>query len=467
MEWLRLALAIVVPALLGLQLAARHVPATPARGWLIAGYGLLAGLVLWPLLLRLWAVCGLPLGFWPPLAFAVLVLVALRCWPGRYSPAALPETVPASVLPLGRATRLLCILLLALLSLRLLSLALEIVWRPLFPWDATMHWATKARVWFEWQHFVPFVSNDEWLGLGGQGVFTDHHPDYPVTVPVWQYWLATALGRWDPSLINLPWLLCYASLGTAFYGQARVTGAPRMDVLVFTFFLLTMPLLNTHVALAGYADLFLATAFGLTLMALHNGSRGGQAWQWRLAVFCALSCLLMKNEGFFWMLTVLPGLWVARRRDAASVLLAIAGIAVVVALVLWQFPPDVAVVGHSLSSLDLGYRPGALYGILRSLLVLGNWHLALWYLVLLIALLMWRRPGVLPVAGPLIVSLSAACILFLCLFTVTEYAVGAIRQTAAGRIGLHLMPGVVFLLFVLHGQLRRMEARSPLPGAPG
>ncbi len=467
MEWLRLVLALALPALLGLQLAARHVPATPARGWLIAGYGLLAGLVLWPLLLRLWAACGLPLGFWPPLGLAVLLLLALRCWPGRHAASATSGGAPVSVPPAGRVTRLLCIVLLALLSLRLLSLALEVFWRPLFPWDATMHWATKARVWFEWQRFVPFVSNDEWLGLAGQAVFTDHHPYYPVTVPVWQYWLATALGRWDPALINLPWLLCYCSLGAAFYGQARATGAPPMEVLVFTFFLLTLPLLNTHVALAGYADLFLATAFGLTLMALHNASRDGQPWQWRLALFCALSCLLIKNEGFFWMLTVLPGLWVARRRDARSVLLAIAGIAVGVALVLWLFPADVAVAGHSLRSLDLGYRPGALSGILRSLLVLGNWHMAIWYLVFLIALVIWRRPGILPVAGPLIAALSSALILFLCLFTVTEYAVGAIRQTAVGRIGLHLMPGVVFLLFLLHGQLRRMESRPASAGWAG
>ncbi|MEQ9465141.1 MAG: hypothetical protein RJQ10_15880 [Haliea sp.] len=467
MEWLRLTLALLVPLLLGLQLVARLVPATPARGWLVAGYGLLAGLLLWPLLLRLWAVCGLPPGFWPPLGFAVLLLVALRWWSFAQTTTVMPGAAAPTALPAGRVARLLCILLLALLSLRLLSLALELIWRPLFPWDATMHWATKARVWFEWQGFVPFVANDEWLSLVGEGVFTDHHPDYPVTVPVWQYWLATALGRWDPALINLPWLVCYCSLGMAFYGQARATGAPQVEVIVFLFFLLTLPLLNTHVALAGYADLFLATTFGLSLMALHNGSRGGQPWQWRLALFCALGCLLVKNEGFFWMLTILPGLWVARRRDARNVLLAIAGIAVAVALVLWLFPAEIAVAGHSLGSLDLGYRPGALSGILRSLLVLGNWHMALWYLLLLTALVIWRRPVVLPVAGPLIASLSAACILFLCLFTVTEYAVGAIRQTAVGRIGLHLMPGVVFLLFVLQSQLRQLESRSATSGLRG
>lgn len=468
MEWIRLVLALSLPALLGILLVAPHIPATPARRWLITGYGLFAGLLLWPLLLRLWAFCGLPTGFWPPASFGVLLLVTLYWWPQAHSAAGGQDAAtPPPGLPMTRIVRLLCALLLALLCLRLLSLTLEVIWRPLFPWDATMHWATKARTWFELQAFAPFVSNEEWLRLGGEGVFTDHHADYPLTIPLWQYWLATALGRWDPSLINMPWVVCYSSLGMAFYGQARASQARHMEASVFTFFLLTLPLLNTHVALAGYADLFLATAYGLSLMALHNGSQGGQAWQWRLAVFTALGCLLLKNEGFFWMLTILPGLWVARHHDARSVLLATAGIAAVVPLVLWLFPADIAVAGHSLNSLDLGYRPGALSGILRSFLVLGNWHMALWYLVFLVALMVWKRPGILAAAGPLVASLCAAGILFLWLFTVTEYAVGAIRQTAVGRISLHLMPGVVFLLLVMQTQLRKTEGQTAARGSVG
>lgn len=458
MEWIRLFLALALPALLGLQLVARLIPPTPARRWLVAGYGLFAGLVLWPVLLRFWAACGLPLGFWAPLGFALVLLGVMRGWPQRRSSIAPPMGAPVVVLPLGSIAKLVCSLLVALLCFRLFSLAAEVIWRPLFPWDATMHWATKARTWFELQSFVPFVSNDEWLSLGGEGVFTDHHADYPVTIPLWQYWLATALGRWDPSLINLPWVLCYSSLGIAFYGQASVSDASRTEATVFTFFLLTLPLLNTHVALAGYADLFLAAAFGLTLMALHNGSQGGQPWQWRLMLLCAIGCLLIKNEGFFWMLTLLPAIWVARRRDARSVLLATAAIAAAVPAVLWLFPADIAVAGHSLNSLDLGYRTGAVTGIFRSLFVLGNWHLAMWYFVLLVALVAWRRPGLLVVAGPLVASLCAAFILFMFLFTVTEYAVGAIRQTAVGRIGLHLMPAVVFLLLVMQSQLRKIES---------
>lgn len=458
MEWLRLTLALGLPATLGLSLAATWIPAARRRACLVAGYGLVMTLVLWPLVLRLCAALGAGPGFHLPLVFALLLIVGLQIRLWRSTPVTpAPREVKPPLFAAGWLPRALCLLLLALLSLRLFSLAQEVLWRPVYPWDATMHWATKARVWFELQDFVPFVSNDEWLRRGGEGVFTDHHPGYPVTVPLWQYWVSTALGRWDPALINLPWLLCYLGLGLAFMGQAREAGASRVESLVFTTFLLTLPLLNTHVALAGYADLFLGACYGLALMALHAASRGGQRWQWLLVFLFACACPLIKNEGFFWMLTLLPGCWVAWRRDATSILLAILGVSAAVPLVLWLFPADVSVAGHSLNSLDLAYRPGSLEGIFTSLLVLDNWHLTFWYFCLLLVLVIWRRPGVLQAAGPVMAALAAAGILFLCLFTVTEYAVGAVRQTAVGRITLQLVPGFLFLLLLLHLQLHRDE----------
>ena len=37
--------------------------------------------------------------------------------------------------------------------------------------------------------------------------FTDTHPEYPGTVPLFQVWTAICLGRWDESMVNLPWVV--------------------------------------------------------------------------------------------------------------------------------------------------------------------------------------------------------------------------------------------------------------------
>jgi hypothetical protein len=265
MDLLCVLVALALPALLGgLWLGLFVPPTTGGRTALVWGNGLLAGLLVIPMLMRLLDTLGMPLSFAATASVtgSLLLLAALAHAYHRRSPLRrpLPHTAWSS-LPQGH--KILIAFLSALLIIRLATLGLELLWRPLFPWDATMHWATKARVWFEAGRIVPFVENKEWLELGGEGVFTDHHPGYPITIPLLQVWMNSATGRWDESLMNLPWLLCLLGLGSAFYGQARASGASLVIALAFSYFLLSMPLINTHVALAGYADLFLGACYWL------------------------------------------------------------------------------------------------------------------------------------------------------------------------------------------------------------
>ena len=71
------------------------------------------------------------------------------------------------------------------------SIAAEIMWRPLYPWDAWGQWATKARVWFELGRIVPFVRADVWLSAATAAYF-DASPDNPSTVPLLQVWICVA-----------------------------------------------------------------------------------------------------------------------------------------------------------------------------------------------------------------------------------------------------------------------------------
>ena len=102
------------------------------------------------------------------------------------------------------ATKLAWQLLLAWIALRYLLLALEVTWQPLYPWDAWIQWATKARVWYEQGAIVPFARSVAWFAADG-GVWFDASPEYPPTVPLLQVWACIALGRWDDALMNWPW----------------------------------------------------------------------------------------------------------------------------------------------------------------------------------------------------------------------------------------------------------------------
>jgi hypothetical protein len=299
MEALYTVIALALPVLLGGLWLSPFVPAQSAgRTALVWGNGTLIGLLLIPQLMLGLDALDIPLTF-TSTASLVGALIALalvvRLFKGKHAQFSHSSVLYYSALPASH--KALFNFLLLLIFLRVATLGLEVLWRPLFPWDATMHWATKSRVWYEYHSMVPFVMNWEWLELGGKGVFTDAHADYPATVPLLQVWMSLTLGQWNPSLMNLPWLLCLIALGTAFYGQLRVSGVGPLIAMAFSYLLLSMPLLNIHVALAGYADLFLGAAYCAGLMAWHAWAKTKQQWQAVLALFFAISCALISVGG--------------------------------------------------------------------------------------------------------------------------------------------------------------------------
>lgn len=467
MDLFLLLLALAFPALLGGLWLGLFVPLTTGgRAALVWGNGLLGGLLLIPMLMRLLDALGIPIGFLATasvasglILLAVLAHIYRRKRPGSSSlPQPAFSTLPAS-------HKVLLTLLCTLLAARLATVGLELLWRPLYPWDATMHWATKARVWFDAGSIVPFVENEEWLKLAGEEVFTDYRPGYPITIPLLQVWINSAIGYWNESLMNLPWLLCLLALGSAFYGQARASGAGLMIAITFSYFLLSMPLINTHVALAGYADLFLGACYCAALMAFHNWSVGRQPWQAGMALFFALSCTLIKNEGFYWLLTFIPALVVVAMPGRKGVLL-LALMSLAMMFLLALIPPDLTIAGHSLNELHLRYRPEAAAGIVRNLWVYDNWHL-FGYLLIFLLSAYFIRPGRKTSAYlGIITALASAAGLFLFLFLFTHYAAGAVGSTGVARIGIQLIPSLMFLTMLLTNDLlaqsRKRATNSPL-----
>ena len=118
------------------------------------------------------------------------------------------------------------ILVLAWIALRFVVLLLDVIWTPLYPWDAWIQWATKARVWYGLGHLVPFGRSGAWFAANG-AMWLDASPDYPATVPLWQVWSSIALGRWDDALMNVPWWLVAVALALTVYGALREDGTGR------------------------------------------------------------------------------------------------------------------------------------------------------------------------------------------------------------------------------------------------
>jgi hypothetical protein len=332
----------------------------------------------------------------------------------------------------------------ALIVVRLFGLGLELAWRPLLPWDAWAQWATKARVWYEYGSIAPFVDPARWLESGSAMQFVDAHPEYPATVPLLQVWTALCLGRWDESLMNVPWLATLSALGLAFYAQLRRIGIGTAQAMLFSYLLLSIPFIDLHVAVAGYVDIFVAAAYGMAVMAL---------WQWvrtrgradaLLAVLCALACIAFKKEGIVWALTLLPPVLVAINRRVGLGVVALLGVAMLAYLLLG--PGEVRVLGYALRTEFTNVsRP-----MFEHFFEMDNWHL-LWYLALVVIALRWRALFSIAVAPMTVTMLGAFAFVFV-VFFYSSAAFGVADETLVNRLPLHMVPALAFYLAFLWRQ---------------
>jgi hypothetical protein len=333
----------------------------------------------------------------------------------------------------------------------------EILLRPTFPWDAWDAWAVKSKTWFLLGHYVPFVSMRDWLLHLATAEYTGPAWSYPATLGWMQIWFASAAGGWIEPLVNLPWLALWVGMLLAHYGQWRALGVKAMPAMVFVYLLGSLPLLITHVALAGYADLWIATLFGLAVLAWLRWLKQRDRNQLALALLCALSLPLLKLEGAVWLLLFLSvavaGLLPQRGRRyilGAILVLLILGMAIgklVLPLLglgwvsIGLHEIDVPVIGK----LAIAWHGAALEGLLRSLFGQSNWNL-LWWMAPAIVLWRWRDLRAnrsLRLLGSLLLA-GIGFLLFLFLFT--DAARWAESYTAINRLLMHIVPAVVTLL---------------------
>ena len=420
------------------------------------GYGYPVGLFGVTVVMRMLDLIGQPWNVvW--IAAPVAALAAAAYWRAR------SLTVPGAgrraldaVMALPSAVRVLFAVLLALTALRVLLLGSEIVLLPLVPYDAFAQWATKSRVWYEYGRMAPFVSGLEWGRAAGTMHFTDTHPGYPGTVPLFQVWTALCLGRWDESLVNIPWLVGFVALGVAFYAQVRRLGISASKAMFGTYMLLSLPFLTIHVALAGIADIFVAIAYGLAAMALWQWTMTRQRDDAILALVMAIVCLSLKLEGLVWVSTLIAGVVVAVNRRLG---LAMIGFGVLVAVLYVAFgPPELRIFNFLLRT----RFENVSLSVYRHLFVMDNWHL-FWYAVTAV-LVVNARILVGRALAPMTVTMLAALAFIFILFYFSSASGGVKDDSLTNRMPLQIAPSLLFYVALI---LRERRMRSGTTDEPG
>lgn len=459
MGWFGVFLAIVLPWLAGV-VALKQAWRDNAPGtWpLVLGYGYLLGLFAAVLLLYLTAPLGLRVASW-----LTMLLLAGAIWLGLWRIVRSPVAAEVSqVPPLPRWQRVIMVLLLCWLAVRVIGLALEVWWQPLFPWDAWTTWAMRARLWSETGQLLPFVSAADWLGDAAGHAQTIGAWNYPKAVSLIALWPTLVYGEWNETAANLPWLGCFIALGLGFYGQARVWGATPLISTVFLWLLLSLPLLNAHVALAGYADLWLATTFGLSAIAGVQWLRQGDRRQGLLALALALCCPFIKLEGAVWVGLLVAALLAARSSGRWSILLLGAAVGSLMLVIMsggvtfvlpglgrFEFTASliqIPLIGRFELGFHDSWRP-----VLTTLFIHGNWHLFAYALMAASLYGLFRVFGARDVGwlrAELALVFGSLLMLFFLFFFTDAYR-WAVQSTSTARLMLHFMPVYAFYMLSL------------------
>ena len=469
MSYVALACAWLLPWLLGFGLLLAlgwprtGAAASPERGGRVSlrlGYGFFVGMLLLTLWMRALSFVGVPFG-WLSIGGPMLVAVAAATvWVAKRGALSWGATrsVVAGLRPPARPRwhAIVWVLLLAWLALRFASLAAEVAWLPLYPWDAWVQWATKARVWYELGHIVPFVRADAWLA-GANGAYFDASPNYPATVPLMQVWSSVALGRWDDSAMNWPWLLTLIALALAVYGVLRDNGMTPLGALIGAWLVASLPLVDVHVALAGYADLMMAALYALAALELYRWARRRDPRDAVFAALLALCCPLIKIPGVVWALTLVPGVVVALMpRRGPKIVACGFGIAALALLALGRSGTTV-VLGYRL---NLDFAP-SWYALAQSYFFFANWHLLFYGAVVM--LLVGARRLIAPPLAPLTMIAAAGVAFLFVVFGYTNASTWMSDYTTVNRATLHFAPLLVCLGMLLWHEL--VTGPAPLAAA--
>ena len=297
---------------------------------------------------------------------------------------------------------------------------------------------------------------DVWLA-GADGAFFDASPNYPATVPLLQVWTCVALGRWDDSAMNWPWLAILAALVAAVYGALRGEGVASLLALFGAYLLASLPLVDVHVALAGYADLPMGAVYALAAMAFYRWALRRDSRDAVIALFLAGACPLIKTPGWVWAATLIPGIVIALlpRRGARIVGIGFA-LAALTLLALARTEPTI--LGYRL---HLNFAP-AWAQLVKSYYLMGNWNL-LWYAVIALFLFGWRRLKEPPLLPLTVVTAAGLSFLFF-VFAFTDAAVWLADLTTANRATLHIVPLLVFLgVLTWHSMTLVSPGTAPSP----
>lgn len=444
----------------------------------ILGYGNLIGIVSTTLIIRFLHTAGVQLSFFYLAGIIAIIALAgllVLSQSKHLTPSA--STFNTKNSAPHRWQKIIIGLFITLIFVRYGTMLFEIIWRPLYPWDAWMNWSIKAKTWFLTAGISDYISPNTWLSqaenLNAYTLGNWKAWEYPETVPLIQYWTASGIGYWNDSLINLPWLSCAISFGLAFYGQARLQSISVLPATIAVYLLMNLPYINVHTALGGYADLWLMATFSMAAFSLANWQATRDKRHLYLTILLALFCSLMKLPGIIFTIILIVALMLNLTKNK-KLLVAISAFIVILAAIIITTGINIDITGFGKLTInskkiaipilgEYAIRYYSTWTPLKQTLFLSlNWNILFLIFPFLIINSIILRQRIHSSTLILTILLEVLALYFF-LFFFTSYHYIALDQTTLNRVIIYTIP--VFLWYLLHASQNTTQ-NKPLPKNP-
>lgn len=135
--------------------------------------------------------------------------------------------------------------------------------------------------------------------------------------------------------MNTPVIACGIALCLGIYGACRESGINRLGSIMAAYLFISVPFIGAHIALAGYADIWLAGFTGLGFIALISGLVQSNRVQLTLGLLLLVLGCAVKMEGLVWLVAAIILLvfyYIPNKKGLLGVIVAL----IFAALVLWQ-----------------------------------------------------------------------------------------------------------------------------------
>jgi hypothetical protein len=355
--------------------------------------------------------------------------------------------------PLSWSYKGLLLLVFIFIALHLTFSIYELINHPQPPWDAWTTWTYRAKIWFFNNELSSFTDARHWLNSSQLNIYTISAYNYPSVVSLIQLWPVLVYGQWSDSLALFPGLLAGVALCFALYGQVQSSGGSVLLSTIAVYLLISMPLLDAHMAMPGYADIWMSGFVGLGLISLLQWLQNRTLIPLLLGLGLLIMALFIKREGSVWLVVGIVFI-IMQLLSWKLIISAIAlcGIAVFSGHSLLTIPG----IGMAGFSDGIFYIPGigtfmfqprnVSAAVFNNLFVYDNWHLLYVFLAALFLITLFSNTYQARKAFISLFVLVAAVIGTI--FYLSSESSWAQNSTALARLLLHPLPVWVYLLFL-------------------